>query len=275
MKKKIIFCILLCMALWGMTGCGKASEEADRSAAQQTEKREADGTATQETQKTDHFTAQGAEDSSTGSTDRVIILSDADPTEEYVKYNIEDYGTIEEKRQEYQEHESERIAYYYEMENFFLNDTLPNGDAINRTLQEIYDGHEKRYQQGAEAYQYGMSGADTEEFPTEYDFWQMLSLTYIGDDYVSLQYNDVSYIGGAHPYSYYEGITIDVKTGEQVEASQLLGKGDDEILAEVSREMGLDVIGTWDDLDFYLTDSYIVFFYRYPGFWDDVVLSRQ
>ena len=82
-------------------------------------------------------------------------------------------------------------------------------------------------------------------------------------------------MGGAHPYSRFDGITIDCKTGQQVSASQLLEKSDEEILTEISNEMGFDYIGTWDDVDFYLTDSTMVFFYRMPGYWDDVVLQRE
>ena len=82
-------------------------------------------------------------------------------------------------------------------------------------------------------------------------------------------------MGGAHPYSNLVGITIDCRTGKQVTASELLGKSDDEILKEVSKTMGMDVIGTWDDISFYITDSTIVFFYRMPLFWDDVVWPRN
>ena len=57
-------------------------------------------------------------------------------------------------------------------------------------------------------------------------------------------------------------------------ASELLGKSDDEILKEVSETMGMEVIATWDGIGFYITDSTIVFFYRMPNYWDDVVWSR-
>lgn len=39
--------------------------------------------------------------------------------------------------------------------------------------------------------------------------------------------------------------------------------------------MGLSDIATWEDIDFYLIDSTIVFFYRMPNFWEDVVLLRR
>ena len=96
-----------------------------------------------------------------------------------------------------------------------------------------------------------------------------------GQDYISILYNDVCDMGGAHPYSRMDGITIDCKTGEQVLASQLVEKEDEEILKEVSDAMGFDSLGTWEDMDFYLTDSTIVFFYRMPGYWDDVEWNRD
>lgn len=39
--------------------------------------------------------------------------------------------------------------------------------------------------------------------------------------------------------------------------------------------MGLSGAAGWDDLDFYLTDTEIVFFYRVPNFWEEVRLPRQ
>ncbi len=44
-------------------------------------------------------------------------------------------------------------------------------------------------------------------------------------------------MGGAHPYSRFDGITIDCKTGEEVFASHFLEKGDEEILEEISNTM--------------------------------------
>ena len=67
-------------------------------------------------------------------------------------------------------------------------------------------------------------------------------------------------MGGAHPYSYFDGITIDCETGKEIAAAELLGKDSDEILQQVSDEMGLDTVASWDEVDSYLTDSTIVFF---------------
>lgn len=196
-------------------------------------------------------------------------------------YNLEAYGTVEEKQQEYLADGTENVSYYYKMEKFFFSDVLVNADLVNRTLQQIYEEYEASYIEEAEAYEFSAevyeSGAEAYESGAEapYAYLHLLSLEYVGEDYVSMLYNDVSYMGGAHPYSRLDGITIDCKTGEQVLVSQLLGKSEEEILAEVSNAMGFDSVGTWEDIDFYLTDSAIVFFYRMPGFWEDVVLQRE
>lgn len=58
----------------------------------------------------------------------------------------------------------------------------------------------------------------------------------------------------------FDGITIDCKTGDQIFASRFLDKSEDAILADISEKMTLDVVGTWDDIDFYITDDTIVFF---------------
>ncbi len=86
----------------------------------------------------------------------------------------------------------------------------------------------------------------------------------VGEDYVSLRFNNVSYYGGANPDSCCDGITLNCETGELVTVSQITGISDTELLQEISSAMGLSGTAGWDDLDFYLTDTEIVFFYRVP-----------
>lgn len=190
--------------------------------------------------------------------------------EQAMLYSAEEYGTVGENRQEFVDEETRDVFYYYQMDVFFFYDTIPNAAFINQTLQHIYDEYEDSYAEAAIVYE------DSEEsFDTPYAYWKLVSIDYVGEDYISILYNDIDYMGGAHPYSRLDGITIDCKTGEEVSASQFLGRDDEEILTEISAAMGLDSTAAWDDIDFYLTDSTIVFFYRMPGFWDDVVLQRE
>lgn len=204
----------------------------------------------------------------------ILTAEEIENNEETEKYsNTEMYGSIEDKKQEYYGKVADKVTYYYEVERFYFNDDFPV--VINNALKQIYDEHEKKYKEGSSNYSSGkVQETIGEEEPPSYNFFHFLEIDYIGDDYISILYNDVSYMGGIHPYSQYEGITINRKTGKIVTASELLGKSDDEILKEVSETMGMEVIATWDGIGFYITDSTIVFFYRMPNYWDDVVWSR-
>lgn len=193
----------------------------------------------------------------------LVSCGDDKPNETETGKSSEDYGEIVALREEFTDEKTGELTYYYEMENFYVNDSFENADKINDTLQKIYDTYELSYRENAEA----ASGG----FDTPYDSWYLLNLTLVGEDYISIEYNNISYMGGAHPYSYFDGITIDCKTGKEIAAAELLGKDSDEILQQVSDEMGLDTVASWDEVDFYLTDSTIVFFYRMPNYWEDVV----
>ena len=81
-------------------------------------------------------------------------------------------------------------------------------------------------------------------------------------------------MGSATAYSFYDAITLDRHTGNEVSASKILEMSDSEILETVNELMGLDEDADLNDLDFYLEDKSIVFFYRIPGIWEDVVLAR-
>lgn len=189
-----------------------------------------------------------------------------------VFYPMEDYGTIEIKQADYLDANGE-IAFFYTLECFSFSDSFPA--VLNQTLQEFYDALDSEYKEWAEDAGMTAGEASGGAAPyTPYELLHFLNIWYVGEDYVSILYNHVTYIGGAHPYSWYDGITIDCRTGEQISASELLGKSDDAILQEISSKMGLDATATWDDVDFYLTDSNIVFFYRMPQYWEDVVLPR-
>lgn len=185
-------------------------------------------------------------------------------------YAPDDYGEIVNVREEFTNGNTKEITFYYEMENFYVNDTFENADKINDTLQKIYDECEQTYREDAEVSKSGEYVGE-EPISTPYDYWHLLGLTLAREDYISIQYNNIDYMGGAHPYSHFDGITIDCRTGEEVLITELLGKSDEEILQQVSKEMGMDTVASWEDIDFYLTDSTIVFFYRMPNYWDDVV----
>lgn len=185
-------------------------------------------------------------------------------------YATAEYGNMEVIRLDCLD-EDGAIAYYYVLECFYFYDEYP--EALNQGLREFYSSYEAEYQEYAD--DYGTLVEETfgeADEHTPYDQMCCMGLYYVGEDYVSLLYNGISFMGGAHPYSRYEGVTIDRSTGERVSASRVLGRSDDDILQEVSARMGLEVLATWDDVDFYLTDVGVVFCYRMPGFYEDVVL---
>lgn len=151
-----------------------------------------------------------------------------------------------------------------------MRDVVQSADLINQTLNGIYNEYENSYRDAASEYGFDSGPADI-----PYAYWHFLGIKYVGEDFVSILYNDIEYMGGAHPYSRFDAITIDCKTGREVSVLQLTGETEDCILAEISNKMGLEVTGTWDDIDYYLTDSEIVFFYRIPGKWEEVVLKVE
>lgn len=197
--------------------------------------------------------------------------------EEEKRYRPEDYGVVEMEKEEFYG-KDEEVSYYYKMENFYLSDTFSR--RVNAVLQKIYDDYEAQYLRTAELIESGFDEFDESASPalsavdTPYDYWQLVGLKYVGKDYISILYNDIPYMSNTHPYSRFDGITINCRTGKEVTASEILEKSNEEILEEVSEKMGLEDTATWDDIDFYLTDSSIVFIYRVPDWWEDVVMPR-
>ncbi len=194
--------------------------------------------------------------------------------EEVKTYRPQDYGIVESEKQEFYGEDGE-VSYYYKMENFYLSDTFSR--RVNAVLQKIYDDYEAQYLRTAELIESGFDEFDESAGSTQatpYDYWQLVGLKYVGKDYISILYNDIPYMSNTHPYSRFDGITINCRTGKEVTASEFLEKSNEEILEEVSEKMGLEDTATWDDIDFYLTDSTIVFVYRVPDWWEDVVMPR-
>lgn len=267
MKKKICICAVLVIIIGAIAGCQNAEKE--------TSNRNTDTEKSGELQEIQQVMDKDEGSRREYQSERTENILNNTTENEEKKHIIEEYGVVEEKQQEFLGEETKEVSYYYKMEEFFINDTVSNASSINRTLQQIYEEHEKKYVETSELYKNGVDEFGEALPNVPYDYWHLLSLSYAGEDYISILYNDIGYMGGAHSYSRFYGITIDCRTGKQVSASELLEKSDEEILTEVSSTMGLDVSGTWEDIDFYLTDETMVFFYREPGFWEDVVWDRN
>ena len=184
-------------------------------------------------------------------------------------YPQEEYGTLSSSHQSTIGDDGEEY-YYYEIEEYYFNDMVANSSAINDTLREIYQEIEASYEEAGASY----LGYEQPDENTPYNIYKFFALYYVGEDYVSLVYNDVYYLGGAHPYSNTEGITIDVRTGERVSASDITGQDTADLMNSLKVSMGTDEDLSWDDVDFYITNTTIVYFYRQPGFYENVSMPR-
>ncbi len=185
-----------------------------------------------------------------------------------VEYDPTLYGEVEDVYEEFSATDGD-LAFYYDMECFYFDDTFPV--VLNETLQAYYDSIKESYIKDAQLYS---SGTSEPNIATPYNELLFKYFTYVGDDYVSLVYNDVSYVGGAHPYSALEGITIDCITGEIVSVQQFLDDSTSEIGEQLQKVLGFDSF-TPDNWDYYITDTTVVFFYDDPKYWDSVVTRRR
>ncbi len=284
----------VCLMAFGLSACQKNGDSVDRNdpetTVQDTEKESSSSENSKEQMsegedlKSDS-TVDDADTASDGDSDVIVVdLSDMDDPagDAYANirtYSSGEYGTIETN------HQSTLLAdgtecYYYEIEEYYFNDSVKNASTINETLRGIYQEVETGYEADSAYYQNNSDpseyyeGEGEPEIQVPYNYYKFYDLYYVGDDYVSLVYNDVYYLGGAHPYSNLYGITIDVNTGKQVSASEVTGQSDADILNMIKKSMGMDIEPTWEDVDYYITNTTIVYFYRQPNFYEDVQTVR-
>lgn len=98
-------------------------------------------------------------------------------------------------------------------------------------------------------------------------------VTYVGDDYVSLLFNDVNW-GPAHPYSALDGVTIDRSTGEVVDVDRFIDDSGEEIEENIRAALGKEVVYDRETWDYYITEKEVVLFYHDPRFWEAVATKR-
>lgn len=177
------------------------------------------------------------------------------------------YGKMEMIHEEFVGEEGS-VNFYYDMECFYFDDDYP--EVLNERLQEYYDSVEESYLKDAQVY----TKPFEDNYDTPYNHLIFQFFTYIGEDYVSLVYNDVSYMGGAHPYSSMKGITIDCASGDIVSAQQFLADSDEIIGEHLQAVLGMDS-ASMDAWEFYLTKTSVVFFYYDPKYWDSVAVRRE
>lgn len=177
------------------------------------------------------------------------------------------YGNIRQEHEEFRDQDGSSY-FYYDMDCFYFNETYPA--ILNETLQTYFDLKKESYHHDSETYAVG-SSEESNMIP--YDSLILDHVTYAGNDYVSLLFNDVSYMGGAHPYSAFEGITIDCSTGEIVPVNRFLDDSDEDIGEQIRAVSGIDVYDP-REWDYYITDRSVVFFYYDPRFGDLAATKR-
>lgn len=206
-----------------------------------------------------------------------MISSTADPDSDWEEpiedafYNADEYGYIEAKPQSYNNFKGQECGYADFDCYYFSDDTNPNKyDLVNQTLQKLYDEKEAEYRSYCEDYLYDYEAEDD----SVSFYLYLVSIPYVGEDYVSLIFNDiVTYVGAAHPASYFIPVTINVKTGEIVTPEEVLSMSWPEICASVgmneqSEEEFMEEYG------FYLTDHTLTYKYRTSVFVEEIVIKR-
>lgn len=215
--------------------------------------------------------------------DEWIAIDDLDfsliewpPVEQKNKYYIEEgevidtdeakYGKIKQEHEEFQDQNGSNY-FYYDIECFYFDPAYPV--ILNETLQTFYDSKKEAYRHDSETYM-DEEYRDAPNVPFNNLIFQ--GITYAGDDYVSLLFNDVDYEGGAHPYSVLDGITIDCSTGEIVTVDRFIDDTDEEIGEQIGAVSG--AVYNPEEWDYYITDRTVVFFYHDPRFWTSVATKR-
>ena len=187
-------------------------------------------------------------------------------------YNIEEYGTVEEYKQQFFGDTLEEERFYYAIDRFYLNENFLY--TMNDTLQNFYDEYEKKYMEYAEEYNTEAVLYDVDYPNTPYSYLHLSGIQYVDNDYVSILFDDMTYMGGAFAYPWIDTITIDRHTGKEVTAMDIMEESEEKILDIITDLMELDKKATWKDVDFYLEDGWIVFYYRIPNSYEKVKLGR-
>ncbi len=184
------------------------------------------------------------------------------------------YGRTE-LTERYYENENGETEYHYEVYQYYLSDV--KFQKVNETLQSIYSAKALEYEAYYEtkASKGGFVYPESEMIPQgEYEekTWYLVRVTYVGEDYVSILFNEVTYWpGAAHPNSYFSPVTIKVESGEVMQAEEILGRTQ----AEVSREIYGDERLSTKDYGFYLYGEEVHFIYRFNRFVEEVIVPRE
>lgn len=202
---------------------------------------------------------------------------ETDVTEKAVTKQYPDeklYGIIQLVDKFYEDENGEN-NYYYEVYQYIFSDS--KYQKVNETLRGLYEKKELEYQKYYEQNgPFTYTESDLSGYmECEHRTWYLVNLTYVGEDYVSLLYNDlIDFPNAAHPMTYFSPVTIDVRTGKIVEVEDVLGCTWSELSQKLYGE-SCDSQLNEDEYGFYLLGDEIHFIYRTSYFVDEIVLSRE
>lgn len=197
-----------------------------------------------------------------------------EPVEDTI-YRIEDYGETTAVKKEFT-NDSQQKTYYYTVDQFYFSDEKYK--RVNQTLNTLYEDIISSYEDEAEHYMgdYELDSSIENEAQMINDSRFILnSITYVGEDYVSLSFNDCCYwAGAAHPNSCFKPITIEIETGAVMTPELILGLNWQEIRekANIERE---DENAFNEEYGFYITDSKLVYIYRTNVYVELIEINRK
>lgn len=182
-----------------------------------------------------------------------------------VEKDWSDYGRTEKVTNEFLD-ENGNKCFYYEIQCFYFDDRYP--EKLNETLQIFYDSVKAFFDHVSTLYE----GETGEEGDISNNRLNFLYFTYLGDDYVSMVFEQVKYFRG-DSVSSKNGITIDCATGELVPAEQLIGDSEEEIGSQIKNLLGLEEYES-GSFDYFLTEDSVVYFQRYSALDNCVEIKR-
>ena len=126
-------------------------------------------------------------------------------------YPLEEYGKISETGERYYADKNGEKIYHYNYQNFYLNDTLPAADKVNRFLEEKEREITKEWQK--------QGGWHCDNHP--FDVMEFQCLTYLEGNYCSLVFFAQHYTGGVSASPSLCAYTVDVNTGKEAQLQQI------------------------------------------------------
>lgn len=141
-------------------------------------------------------------------------------------YPSEEYGSISETGERYYVDKNGEKIYHYNYRNFYLKDTLPGADQVNRFLEEKEREMTKAWQER------GQWHCENETLEEDYDqnaygdnhpfdVMEFQCLTYLDGSYCSLVFFAQHYTGGVSAFPSLCAYTIDMNTGQEAQLQQI------------------------------------------------------